>query len=237
MSPKTDFALETDLVIAAAERDFARWWNRTDGMPAARREREMQDVMVGLTDTYGEIAGQSAGDYVHREWMEYGGQFRRLPYPTVAPTAAPAAVLESTGWAMQTYAGGLATAALPGVRDRALEALVRHVMQPARDTVAVSTTQARTKFARVAEAGACGFCLMLASRGGVYLDSGKALSSDAAKFHDNCRCSAVQVQDDSELPQSSHDLFRRWADYADNAPDQPSLEGWSAWLYEQRKNG
>lgn len=237
MSAKTDFAEESDFIIAAAEGDFMRWWNRSDGMPAARREREMQDVMVGLTDNYGEIAGQSAGDYIHREWMDYGGQFRRLPYPTVAPTAAPAAVLESTGWAMRTYSGGLASAALPGVRDRALEALVRHVMQPARDTVAVGTTQAKTRFARVAEAGACGFCLMLASRGGVYLDSGKALSSDAARFHDNCRCSAVQVQDDSELPQSSHELFKQWADYASNEPGQPSLEGWSAWLYDQRKNG
>lgn len=237
MSAKTDFAEESDFVIAAAERDFMRWWNRSDGMPAARREREMQQVMVGLTDTYGEIAGLAAGDYIHREWMEYGGQFRRLPYPTVAAPAAPEAVVESTGWAMQTYSGGLAVATLPAVRDRALEALVRHVMQPARDTVAVSTTKAKTRFARVAEAGACGFCLMLASRGGVYLDSGKALSSDAARFHDNCRCSAVQVQDDSELPASSHELFKQWADYANNSADQPSLEGWSAWLYEQRKNG
>ncbi|WP_126363835.1 VG15 protein [Corynebacterium kutscheri] len=86
--------------------------------------------------------------------------------------------------------------------------LNRLVVQPARDTVGLGVLQAGTAYARVAEPGACAFCLMLAARGEVYSDS--TVFGDTGRYHDNCRCLAIEVKNKSQLPRLNRDLADLW---------------------------
>ncbi|MDN6706384.1 hypothetical protein [Corynebacterium glyciniphilum] len=237
MTARTDYAAETDLVIANAEQDMDGWWRSTESMAPAARQSGFRKLMVRLTYMYGAVAADAARAYLYREWFGYGGDFLRLPYPDLAPAISSEQVAASTDWAMQTQAGGLAVAIASEVRDRAVGVLVRAVMQQARDTIAENAAKAGTRFARVPEPGACAFCTMLASRGGVYLDSGNALSSDGAKWHSNCRCTAIQVRDDRELPAASHramQSYKEWTDEIDRSRGA-NVSDFQAWMYEKSK--
>lgn len=70
-------------------------------------------------------------------------------------------------------------------------ALNRLVLQPARTTISQNIAEGM-KFARVPEPGACKWCLMLASRGAAYSADTAGMTA-ATRYHDNCRCVAVEV--------------------------------------------
>lgn len=138
----------------------------------------------------------------------------------------------------------------------------RLLMNSYRDTVMGSAVLAGRRFARVAEPGACSFCLMLASRGAVYMSREKATFVGAvgitkhysdgrsngervkkgrvrgsrprdSKFHDHCRCHVVEVADSSELPPSSAWLEKAWADATGDVDGMKEKQAaWSDWLKE-----
>jgi hypothetical protein len=93
------------------------------------------------------------------------------------------------------------------IANRALQgAGTRLVLQGSRDTVtkaAIADPDARG-WERVIEPGSCGFCSMLAGRGGVY-------TSATVQFraHDHCRCLAEPVW---EGKGNNQDLSKQWAE-------------------------
>lgn len=218
---RIDYTATRDLVVNAAHRELDAFWASTADMPPAEREKATVAFMKRLVKTYGDVAGQAAADYLVTEWSEWGEPYSSLPVPTPVGPPKPRYVERSTNWALQTLAGGLAEQDPAEVLERLRGMVTRHLLSGANKTVAAGARQAGVKFARVAESGACPFCKMLASRGGVYHDA-----TTASKWHDNCRCTPVQVRDDAELPESSHRLMREWAEWADNHDGQPTLAAW-----------
>lgn len=88
---------------------------------------------------------------------------------------------------------------------RRLQAVTnRLAVEPARRTVEINVAKAGTRYARVPEPGACPFCLMLGSRGGVY--SGETVFGELGRYHDSCRCLAIEVKTDADLPRINRDL-------------------------------
>lgn len=90
--------------------------------------------------------------------------------------------------------------------EEALKALLRAcgntVLNRARNTVKLSAEKVGNRWCRVPEEGACSFCLMLASRQDVYHTKSTALRNQKTgeRYHANCRCTAVEVFEDGELP-------------------------------------
>ncbi|MGP5147179.1 VG15 protein [Corynebacterium variabile] len=230
------YAATRDLVVDAAHRELTAFWKTTAALPPKQREAATVKFMVGLVKQYGEVAGASAADYLATEWAEWGAPYTNLGYPEVVDPPATKTVRKSASWALQTTSGGLAVADPDEAFTRLLGVATRLLLSSANKTVARGAARAGVKFARVAEADACAFCQMLASRGGVYHDSSTALTGDASKYHDRCRCTAIQVRDDQELPPTSQRLMREWAAWADNHDGQPTLQAWAAHQYEHRKS-
>ncbi|KWZ75183.1 MAG: hypothetical protein E6700_09790 [Winkia neuii] len=82
------------------------------------------------------------------------------------------------------------------------------VLNRVRNTVKLSAKAAGNKWARVPEAGACPFCLMLASRGAVYTDKTTATRSQGgSRYHAHCKCSAVEILHEADVPPAAR---RAW---------------------------
>lgn len=102
-----------------------------------------------------------------------------------------------TGAADRAVARVLAAWKKHGGDDRFV-AKVRDVMHGAvmargRATVRFNAARAGVRVARVPEAGACFFCLMLASRGPEYVSAETALlGRDGEKYHAHCRCTIAE---------------------------------------------
>jgi hypothetical protein len=75
-----------------------------------------------------------------------------------------------------------------------------------------------TRYRRVAEPKACRFCMMLASRGAVYLSESSA--GGAKKFHSHCRCHVEAVTSEAARRASRDAGAKDWA-----AMDQPKSTG------------
>ncbi len=82
------------------------------------------------------------------------------------------------------------------------------VLNRVRNTVKLSAKAAGNKWCRVPEAGACPFCLMLASRGAVYVDKTTATRSQGGgRYHAHCKCSAVEILHEADVPPAAR---RAW---------------------------
>ena len=100
----------------------------------------------------------------------------------------------------------------------------RHIQNGHSETILLSSLAAGNGYARQPEPGACPFCLMLASRGAVYASAEHASRVGAPgvvmrgfakrgdKFHDNCKCRAVEVSDGDGLPPQAIELRKLWID-------------------------
>lgn len=100
----------------------------------------------------------------------------------------------------------------------------RHIQNGHSETILLSSLAAGNGYARQPEPGACSFCLMLASRGAVYASEEHATRVGAPgvvlrggqkpkdRFHDNCKCRAVEVSDGDGLPPEALKLRKLWID-------------------------
>ena len=110
------------------------------------------------------------------------------------------------------------------VRDDVWAMIDRHVLNGHRQTMMLSAMAAGNGYARKPEPGSCAFCLMLASRGAVYASKQHAQSVGAPgvvlrgnkrqgdRYHDNCRCVAVEVSEGDGLPESALRARKLWDD-------------------------
>lgn len=108
------------------------------------------------------------------------------------------------------------------LRESVWDMVDRKILAGHRDTIMFSAFAAGNGYARKPEPGACSFCLMLASRGAVYRTARSAEQVGAPgvvmrgnakrgdKFHDNCRCHAVEVSEGSGLPPEAVELTKLW---------------------------
>lgn len=163
-----------------ANADVAAIWRQLSTPDQAREA--MMDVLPDLIDFYGQAAAAYAADWYDDERLALAVSRAYSASPVdLGRTGAP----ELARWAIEPLFG-------PEPRwDDALVkvqgGLQRRVANASRNTVVESSL--RDPSARGwqrAGAGACSFCNLLISRGGVYTEASVAFRS-----HDHCHCYAV----------------------------------------------
>lgn len=182
---------QTDLVTLALA-DLATWWREAAGLLVDALVAALVPFTADLTATYGDAAALTAADWYDELRSQAGapGRYRsRMADPVPAERAAAVA-----RWAVGPMFGPNPD------RAKALEHLSggvqRLVLQPARDTIAVSTARdpADARWARVpSRADTCAFCRLLASRGAVYRTAEDAGGSPESSYHNDCGCVPTPV--------------------------------------------
>lgn len=196
------YAIALDGLRLLAQRDLLAWWKRTEGLGFIDQRTLLLEPFAAIVATYGEQAAYAAADYLFLE-RSLDESLRELEYPEVADPvgfAQARGAYRSAMWVEDvgdSESRALALRKLQGITNRL-------VVEPARETVGLATARAGTRYARVPEPGACAFCLMLGSRGGAY--SSDSVFGELGRYHDNCRCLAIEVKDDSDLPRINRDL-------------------------------
>lgn len=236
-----------ELLQSKLERDVARIWAQSLKFTDVQQQRIfLSNMLWDLQQVYGKDAVSLAAEY-----LNYLRDGTDLPM-----YLSPSAMLKEVNAAVGV---SLASAEPAVVLQGAMQRLV---MNSYRDTMMGSAVVAKRRFARVAEPGACPFCLMLASRGAVYLSKQQATFvgstgfrkhySDGhdrgyrvkkgrvrgsrpagAKFHDHCRCHVVEVADESELPESNKWLEQAWGEATSDVDGMKEQQAaWAKWLSE-----
>ena len=171
-----------------ARRDLAAFWALVQDWPADQIRDALMDVLPALGDQYGDAAAELAASYFEtaRDRANARGSFA-----AVLPERPERARWEALArWGVDPLfaAEPDATAAL----SRVSGGLQRSIADQHRLTIVESSIAdpAASGWRRVARAGACGFCKVLADRrsdgeNGVYTEA-----SVQFKSHDNCSCMA-----------------------------------------------
>lgn len=187
--------------MSLAQRDLADFWQALNlsGDPARVRD-ELLEFFPDLLQAYGDTAAVLGAD-----WYDLLRDVPASAESFTAVLAAPAATeqaQQSARWAI----GPLFTEDPDTALSRLLGSAQRLVLQPGRESFALSAARdpVRAPWARVPSGGAtCRWCVMLASRGAVYVDD--IAAGEMNQFHDNCDCVQVQIRSRSDWPEG-HDV-------------------------------
>ncbi|MCQ9343548.1 VG15 protein [Corynebacterium kozikiae] len=187
-----------------AQRDLLAWWKQAEGLGFISQKELLVEPFAAIVRTYGEQDAYAAADYLFLE-RSLDDSLRELEYPEVAE---PVAFEQARGsFVSAMWVDDVEDASARALALRKLQGIAnRLVAEPARKTVGLATLKAGTRYARVPEPGACSFCLMLGSRGAVY--SSKTALGTMGRYHDNCRCLAIEVKTDADLLRINRDLMK-----------------------------
>lgn len=209
-------------ILSLVERDLDSFWQTLDlSRPDVARDALLEFVPT-LTTLYGEPAALIAADWYDELRAAEGvpGRFR-------ATMAAPFPA-EYVQQRVRYGAGHLFTDAPDQTLQFLRTAVSEYVLQPGRDTVQRSAVQDprasgwhRETRPTASYPSGCGFCRLLAGRGGVY-------KWDAAPFaaHGGCMCVAVPSWDPNaeEVPAIAYSASVRKANMSDEQRAQNSAQ-------------
>lgn len=241
-----------ELLQVRAAQDFLNIWARIpEDLPHHERVARLAEALTDLQELYGQDAASIAAEYLN---VLRDGQ--DLPLVLADPVKNDR-ITSSVNYLLTK----------PEAKLLLWKTMQRYVMEPFRETVRLSAFAAGNGFARVPNADACPFCLMLASRGAVYYSKEDALiagrgkysrskrgsnhhtrlidpktgrkTGDDNRYHNDCKCSVVEVSATSGLPEANQMLFDMWQRtfYGDNHinPDATSIYGEDAFNEKARQ--
>lgn len=208
-------ALDTNASMAETELS-ALWGDHLAGLGLSELRSALDELMPALAAKYGDRAAAVAAEFYMRVRAEQGVT---RPYDAVPLTEVEAGhVVAASRSALSASTGRDALASsLAGQ-------LVRHVNQAADDTIVGNARRdpAHPRWALVPHAGACGFCLMIASRGFDYTSSGRVAR------HNRCRCATVADFDRSNPALEGYDADAAFDLYS-RAAHEVERTAWAQW--------
>jgi len=147
-------------------------------------------VMIrALIQRYGQAAAVHAAQF-YRQQRAAAGVPGRIPIP-MPPAPSEEQVQAQLQWAVSNLYGPVTPEAEQAALTNVQGVTENLVLDQSRQTIidAVQRDKAAKGWARVPEAAACSFCLLLATRGAVY----KSSQTADFKSHDHCKCHAEPV--------------------------------------------
>ena len=213
------------MLSKANARTFMRLWA---SVPSGDRQQMIEYLTPLVQDLVAGGSEQAAALALEQLNMQRSG----VSLPTVlASPSDPDAVAESLRFL-------LTSRGIDVVRDEVWAMIDRNILSGHRNTMALSAMAAGNGWARKPEAGACSFCMMLASRGAVYASRAHASSvgapgvvmrgnaNEGDPYHSNCRCTVVEVSEGNGLPPESLELRKKWIEtfYDGDKPILPATD-------------
>ncbi|MGP5930331.1 VG15 protein [Corynebacterium glyciniphilum] len=213
------------MLSKANARTFMRLWA---SVPSGDRQQMIEYLTPLVQDLVAGGSEQAAALALEQLNMQRSG----VALPTVlADPSDPEAVAESLRFL-------LTSRGIDVVRDEVWGMIDRHVLNGHRQTMMLSAMAAGNGYARKLEPGACSFCMRLASRGAVYASRAHAMSVGAPgvvlrgnkkqgdRYHDGCRCAAVEVSEGDGLPPEALELRKIWEKtfYDGGKPVLPAID-------------
>lgn len=196
------------------EADLRGFWASLDLSQPERARDALLEFVPALTTVYGEGMAAVAADWYDemRAAEAVPGRFR-----AEMAAAFPAEYVEAR---VRYGAGHLFTDAPNEMLSFLSGAVQEYVLQPGRDTVARSTLAdpRASGWHRETRGEACGFCRMLAGRGGVYKE---ATASFASHGHCNCVAAPSWDADAPEVPAVAYVASQRMDSLRRQASGEP----------------
>lgn len=193
-----------------SDRALATLHNLFEQLPTDADETLIALLKQYLPDLINAYA-DNAADYT-TVW--YGDLAPESDYtPELPPVLIPEErIFGSIEWAIHTAADVTAAAAkLAGSVDRM-------VYDASRAVVEHNAVKEKVKYARVARAGACRWCRLMATRGAVFTSAANSI-----KGHDSCHCVAVPVRQGTQFVRPAH--YKAWDDEYAAVTEQLAADG------------
>jgi hypothetical protein len=195
--------------VALVEHDLEAFWGSLNlARPEAARDALLAFVPE-LTARYGDTAAAVAADW-YEDLREAAG-VRTAFTAALAENVAPETVQQRVRYA----AGGLFADDPSSTLGILLQAAGAYALQSGRSTIVRSASRDRSnpRWARVPSgATTCAFCLVMASRGAVYLTEKTAGRMN--KFHGRCDCVPTPMWSRDDRPEGydPDELYRAYQD-------------------------
>lgn len=193
-------------ISARARQDLEAFWGRLDLDPEAARDA-LLGFLPDLVASYGEVSAGAAADW-YDDMREAAGAPHGF-HAELGDLVPDDVVVARTRFGVQHL--------WTSDPDQTLAFLLRivdqYVKQAGRNTIVGAGRRDpwKPRFARVPRgARTCGFCLMLASRGPVYLTRESA--GEFTTFHGDCDCQIVAIGPHDPLP-DGYDPDALYAEY------------------------
>lgn len=216
-----EFRQANQSLVLLAQRDLADFWRSLNlsGDPA-RVKASLLAYFPELVQVYGDAAALLGADWydASRDVPASARSFKAVLASPVQREQAEA----SARWALGPLF--LDEPDPQFVLSQLSGATQRLVLQPGRNSFAESARRdpSRARWARVPSGvTTCKWCVMLASRGAVYVDD--IAAGDMNQFHDNCDCMQVQIRSATDYPEGhSVEAFERlYAEHSGIGRDLP----------------
>lgn len=172
----------------AAQAEFISGFESINPRLQYQRNQFIREWFPGLIEKYGIIAASVGADVFEAEAVELGLR----PLLDLAPGVNPERAAARLGGELNSTTTLATSLAL-------VDELVK---QPYRSTFQDSAIRSGAGWARVPMGDTCSFCIMLASRGGVYSSKDVAvLGFSGKRYHGGCDCQPALVRDESDYPE------------------------------------
>lgn len=183
-------------LVLLAERELIGFFATLDHDKPLQVVKALEEFMPALIREYGEMGATVAADF-YEELRAESPKIRKAYAPVLGDAIPFEQARISTKWAVGPLFRAEAdpTAAF----NNLIDVTDRLVKQQGRNTVALNSVRdpAQARYARVPSGTeTCSYCLMLASRGAIYLTKESAESLN--KYHGKCDCVPTPVWDDSD---------------------------------------
>lgn len=167
---------------AAARADLTAVWNALPAQDGEAVRKLLGPEWLAIIGSYGEASAVLAAD-VFEEWAH---DLRIKPRVKLVASVDEARAGARLGWAAST----------PAILSNLTILTDELVKQPYRSTMQGSAWKSGAGWARVPSGPkTCEWCLMLASRGGVYGSKELAdMGTDGKKYHGDCDCTPALVR-------------------------------------------
>lgn len=173
----------------AATGDFRKVWDSLRTSDRLLISRALEEAWIDIIGTYGDMSATLAADLFEVQAADLG---IRKPKLKIAAGVDPGRASARLGYALST----------PSQLGNALAILDQLTKQPYRSTMQDSAWASGAGWARVPTGSkTCAFCLVLASRGGVYASSASAGDKRYGKeYHGDCDCAVTLVRGSDDYP-------------------------------------
>ena len=180
-------------------RDIRKTWSALGAYSPSGKRDALLDLIPGLVHSYGDVAAALAVEYFEQTTGQRG---------TIHAGPSTEAVQASTRAVIGGLWEGKDTEAMMAV----IASATRHMLQSGRTTIHDSAKYTPgIRFARVPDGNACDWCLIMSSRGAVYLTEETA-GGEGNEYHDSDGCMPLAVQDGDDLPYDDAALYATYKD-------------------------